>query len=274
MFGALVKPSATADGTDNNFDIMSNGKQYWKNIPFEKIVFIDIETGSQVEDFREFDEYSQALWGEKRKSILKWKPESEFLTEEEFYFENAGLYAEFGRVICVSVGVLKPGGGELHIKTFGDADETVVLEDLKNFLDQVSKDRSVLCGHNIKEFDVPFLARRMLACGISLPPQLDVSGLKSWDIAHIDTMELWKFGDNKSYTSLKLLLNVFGIASPKDDIDGSEVNAVFWRENELERIVKYCEKDVIAVAQLFLRFRDHAQVTEDAINIREWNEQG
>ncbi len=253
---------------------MSNGKQYWKTIPFEKIVFLDIETGSQAEDFRELDEYSQELWGEKRKTILKWKPESEAMPEEEFYFENAGLYAEFGRVICVSVGVLKPGGSELHIKTFGDAEESVVLEDLKNFLNEVSKTRTVLCGHNLKEFDVPFLARRMLANGVSLPPQLDVSGLKPWDIEHIDTMELWKFGDNKSYTSLKLLLNVFGIASPKGDIDGSQVNAVFWKENDLERIVKYCEKDVIAVTQLFLRFRDHEMLGDDAINIREWNDEG
>ncbi|MCW5962059.1 MAG: ribonuclease H-like domain-containing protein [Pyrinomonadaceae bacterium] len=248
----------------------NNDRRIWKTAEFDQIIFVDIETGSQYEDFREMNESLQELWGEKRRSILRFKPDSESLSEEDFYFENAGLYAEFGRVLCISVGLLTPGAGELHIKTFGNVEESVALIDFAAFLDQVKNKKQFFCGHNIKEFDVPYLGRRMLANNVPLPPQLDVSGCKPWEIPHIDTMELWKFGDMKSYTSLKLLLSVFGIASPKDDIDGSQVNSVFWKENDLERIVKYCEKDVIAVAQLYLRFRDAKLLTADAIKIREW----
>ena len=125
--------------------------------------------------------------------------------------------------------------------------------------------RHLLCAHNGKEFDFPFMARRMLIHKIQLPAKLNLCGKKPWEIPHLDTLELWKFGDYKHYTSLKLLTNVLGIQSPKDDIDGSEIYTVFYKEKDLERIVNYCQKDTLAVAQILLRLEGEALLSKDEI---------
>jgi predicted PolB exonuclease-like 3'-5' exonuclease len=224
----------------------------------ENILFIDVETVPLASDFETLDETSQSLWD--KKSIYLREKEQ---TAADIY-QRAGIYAEFGKIICISAGFVVKKDNErfFRIKSFYDDDEKTLLQDFGKALTSFFRSSGkFLCGHNVKEFDVPYIARRMLINGLSLPTVLNIAGKKPWEVEILDTMELWKFGDYKHYTSLNLLTNVMGIPSPKDDIDGSMVAQVYYQEKNLERIVKYCEKDVLATAQLFLRFKG-----EDLIN--------
>ena len=184
-------------------------------------------------------------------------------TPDQMY-KSAGIYAEFGKIVCISCGF--NNGIEFRIKSFYGDDEKILLEEFAELLNKhYSGSRFLLCAHNGKEFDFPYIARRMIIHGISLPSKLSLFGKKHWEIPHIDTMELWRFGDFKHYTSLKLLAHVLGVPSPKEDIDGSMVRDVYYEENDLERIVKYCERDVVTVAQVFLRLRNEELLKEDEI---------
>lgn len=227
----------------------------------ENILFLDIETVPEVQYFSELDETKQALWEHKSKYQRK-----DDETAEDFY-ERAGIWAEFGKIVCISVGyfTLKGDVRNFRVTSFY-GDETKILKDFKNLLiSHFSETKHLLCAHNGKEFDFPYMARRMIINNMALPHKLNLFGKKPWEVPHLDTLELWKFGDYKTYTSLKLLTNVLGIPSPKDDIDGSEVRRVFYEENDIDRIIVYCEKDTIAVAQIFLRLRGDALLTEDEI---------
>lgn len=217
----------------------------------ENILFLDIETVPETENFSDLDTTKQELWSAKS----RYQRKEEF-TAEEFY-DRAGIWAEFGKIICISVGYFKMEG---DIRTFRVTsfygDEIKILKDFKNLLiSHFSSNKHLLCAHNGKEFDFPYIARRMIIHNIELPYKLNLFGKKPWEVPHLDTLELWKFGDYKTYTSLKLLTNVLGIPSPKDDIDGSEVYRVYYQDKEIDRIITYCEKDTIAVAQIFLRLR-------------------
>jgi uncharacterized protein YprB with RNaseH-like and TPR domain len=217
----------------------------------ENILFLDIETVPEPENFSDLDKTKQELWDAKS----RYQRKEEF-TAEEFY-DRAGIWAEFGKIICVSVGYFKMEG---DVRTFRVTsfygDEIKILKDFKNLLiSHFSGNKHLLCAHNGKEFDFPYIARRMIIHNIELPYKLNLFGKKPWEVPHLDTLELWKFGDYKTYTSLNLLTNVLGIPSPKDDIDGSEVYRVYYKEKETDRIIVYCEKDTIAVAQIFLRLR-------------------
>ncbi len=217
----------------------------------ENILFLDIETVPETENFSDLDTTKQELWDAKS----RYQRKEEF-TADEFY-DRAGIWAEFGKIICISVGYFNMDG---DIRTFRVTsfygDEIEILKDFKNLLiSHFSSNEHLLCAHNGKEFDFPYIARRMIIHNIELPYKLNLFGKKPWEVPHLDTLELWKFGDYKTYTSLKLLTNVLGIPSPKDDIDGSEVYRVYYKEKEIDRIVTYCEKDTIAVAQIFLRLR-------------------
>ncbi|GIV32720.1 MAG: 3'-5' exonuclease [Chitinophagales bacterium] len=226
------------------------------NVSLENLLVIDIETVPQTDDFKSLPGDMQELWGQKVRRMLG---EGEDLAEH--YFEKAGIYAEFGMVVCISAGFFRKSEQEgrltFKVKSFASRVEKQVLTEFKELLDRSYNmpEKHALCGHNIKEFDVPYLCRRMLINGLELPKILDLAGRKPWEVQHVDTMQLWKFGDVKNYTSLKLLATVFNLPTPKDDIDGSDVARVFWKENDLARIVHYCQKDVIAVAQLFLKFK-------------------
>lgn len=219
------------------------------DLKLQDILFIDIETVPAAPDFQSLADEEKKLWEKKAELIRRNEPE---LTADELYV-RAGIYAEFGKIVCISCGFIN--GKEFRIKSFYGDDEKILL---KEFADTLNRhyytERYYLCAHNGKEFDYPYIARRMLINGLKLPGILNIAGKKPWEIRHLDTMELWKFGDYKHYTSLELLATVFKIPTPKGDIDGSMVGQVFWEENNLERIVKYCEKDVLTVAQLLHRY--------------------
>lgn len=215
----------------------------------QNILFLDIETVPGVQNFTELNDEWQALFESKVKYQIK-----EGETVEEKYQERAGILSEFNKVVCVSTGFCFEHDGKTSFrsKSFYGDDEKELLLDLANLLrNHYSQQDKFLCAHNGKEFDFPVLARRMLINGIELPPCLDIAGLKPWEVKHLDTMELWKFGDWKHYTSLKLLAALFGIPSPKDDIDGSQVASVYYEEKNLERIKVYCEKDTFTLAQVY-----------------------
>ncbi|MEN8775975.1 MAG: 3'-5' exonuclease [Polaribacter sp.] len=222
------------------------------------ILFLDIETVPLESNWNSLSEAHQNLF--KKKTQYQRKEE---FTPEQFY-ERAGIWAEFGKIICISVGYFAEN--QFRVTSFYGDDETKILVDFKTLLDKhFSKPSQFLCAHNGKEFDFPFIARRMIVNQIELPKKLNLFGKKPWEVPHLDTLELWKFGDYKHYTSLKLLTSILGIPSPKDDIDGSEVAAVYYEEKNIQRIVNYCEKDTIAVAQILLKFNNQELLKEDAI---------
>lgn len=230
-------------------------------IVLPNILFLDIETVPQNEFFSDLVEETQELYTEKTQYQRK-----DEITPDEFY-ERAGIWAEFGKIICISVGYFIIRNAERQFRTKSIiGDEKELLEEFNNLITtHFSNPAFVFCGHNIKEFDIPYLCRRMLINGIQIPEKLQLFGRKPWEIPHLDTLELWKFGDYKHYTSLKLLTHVLGIPSPKEDIDGSEVRNVYYNEKDINRIKKYCERDVIAVAQVLLRMRNESVLSESEI---------
>lgn len=226
------------------------------------ILFLDIETVPQEENWNSLSKATQELYEQK----TQYQRKEEF-TAEAFY-NRAGIWAEFGKIICISVGyfVNNKDKKQLRVTSFFGDDEYKILVDLKVLLDKhFAKKANVLCAHNGKEFDFPFIARRMIIHQIKLPKKLNLFGKKPWEIPHLDTLELWKFGDYKHYTSLKLLTAILGVPSPKDDINGSEVATVYYKEKNIQRIVTYCEKDTIAVAQILLRFNNQKLLKEEDI---------
>ncbi len=222
------------------------------NLKLNKLVFLDIETVSAKESFTELSENWQALWEKKAQFISK---ENETLEDS---YDRAAIYAEFGKIVCISVGIFHfdEDKVQFRLKSFYGHDEKQVLE---NFVELMNKHFNsldyLLCAHNGKEFDFPFLGRRILVNGLKLPYLLDIAGRKPWEVQHLDTLQLWKFGDYKHYTSLDLLTQLFNIESPKSKMSGSEVGKTYWEQKDLEKIVDYCESDVVAVAQLLLAFK-------------------
>lgn len=233
-------------------------------IKLNKVLFLDIETVPQTYQFSEVDEKTKELFEAKTRFMQK-----EDKSYTDLYNERAGIYAEFGKIVCISVGfvVESSTGKQMRMKSFYHEDEETLLKQFKALLEEhYNSPYHILCGHNAKEFDFPYICRRMLIHGISLPEALNIAGKKPWEINHLDTMELWKFGDFKAYTSLALLCHVFNIPTPKDDISGADVARVYYEENDLERIKVYCEKDVVALIQLFLKMRGEALVDEGEIH--------
>ncbi len=235
-----------------------------ENIDLQQVLVLDIETVPQYPSFKELPADYQQLWDQKTRFQRR-----DGETAAEFY-SRGGILAEFGKIICISVGIFSKKTETLSLRVksfFGDEEKDVI----QSFIDLLNKqpDSLILCAHNGKEFDFPYLCRRMLINGQQIPVQLNIHGKKPWEIMHLDTMDLWKFGDYKNYTSLNLLAAVFNIPSPKDDIDGSMVHKVYWEENDIERIRIYCEKDVITTAQILLKFKSLPALTLDHITIVE-----
>ena len=232
------------------------------------ILFLDIETVPQYADYNSLPGDWKGLWDTKAISLLKYHEEE---TKETIY-HRAGIYAEFGKIICISCGFISGSGREkkIIIKSFYGESESVVLVE---FCDMVSKwnangEQKFLCAHNGKEFDFPYLCRRLIINNLPIPSILNTSGKKPWEVCHLDTLELWKFGDFKSFTSLNLLAHTLGIPTPKDDIDGSKVWSVYWNDRDLQRIVNYCQKDVVTVAQIFLKLNCDSAVKPENVEIK------
>jgi predicted PolB exonuclease-like 3'-5' exonuclease len=226
----------------------------------ESLLYVDIETVSGEDSFEKLSPKLQDLW-EKKSNYFRKEEES-----PADVYQRAGIYAEFGKIVCISTGMIvkKDGVRKFIAKSFYGDDEKRLLQDFGSMLDRFcSKPNRNLCAHNGKEFDFPYIARRMLINGVVLPDMLDIAGKKPWEVQFIDTMELWKFGDYKHYTSLAVLCEVFNIPTPKDDIDGSMVGEVYWQEGDLERIAIYCEKDILATAQLFLRYQGEELIAQE-----------
>ncbi len=221
-------------------------------IKLEKVIFIDIETVPLFPSHDLLSDKWKRLW--ERKSGYIGNDEE---TPESLY-ERAGIYAEFGKIICISIGIIRSieGKNSLRVKSFYGDDEKQLLVDFSALLRNHFKASDyLLCAHNGKEFDFPYIARRMLVNGLKLPYLLDTAGRKPWEIQHLDTLQLWKFGDYKHYTSLDVLTTLFSIPTPKSDMDGSDVARVYWQDKDLPRIVEYCQRDVVAVAQLILKYK-------------------
>lgn len=232
-----------------------------EKIKLENILFLDIETAPEHASFDLCDEEMQQLYDTKTQYQRK-----DGQSPEEFY-ERAGIWAEFGKIVCLSAGYFTFRGDIRHFRvTSFCGEEKQILKDFSNLLNNhFSQPQHIMCGHNAKEFDFPFIARRMIINNLPIPQKLNLFGKKPWEIPHLDTMEMWKFGDYKSFTSLKLLTKILGIPSPKGDIDGSQVGHVYHVEKDIDRIVTYCEKDVVATAQVFLRFRGEDLLVDDEV---------
>jgi len=231
-----------------------------KRLKLEHILFLDIETVPQFADYDSLDKPTKLLWEAKTKYQRK-----ENFTPKEFY-DRAGIWAEFGKIICISVGYFKQKEDPINFRvTSFYGEEGDILKDFKALLEtHFNKSNHLLCAHNGKEFDFPYIARRMVILGIDLPEKLNLFGKKPWEVPHLDTLELWKFGDYKTFTSLSLMAHVLGIQSPKDDISGEQVRDVFYKEKDIDRIVAYCEKDTVTVAQIILKLRN-----QDLLNASE-----
>ena len=229
-----------------------------QQLNLERVLFLDIETVPQHANYKDVPERLKTLWDKKAGFLAKTEE-----SPEELY-GRAGIYAEFGKIVCISVGFIH--SGEIRLKSFYSHNEKELLQDFSELLTGFfGRNDQLLCAHNGKEFDFPYIARRLLINGLPLPHLLDIAGKKPWEIQHLDTMELWKFGDFKNYTSLNLLTAVFDIPTPKDDIDGSKVYSVYYEENDLQRIMEYCQKDVVALIQLMRKYKGQYLIADDFI---------
>lgn len=241
---------------ENLFTVLSHINIY-------DLIFIDIETVPQFSSHEQLSSPMKELWATKH-SFLKTENE----TSEDGYLKRAGVYAEFAKIICISIGYFRVDKETktrtFRIKSFSGDDEKILLEEFVQLIDKnFDSDRFHFCGHNIREFDIPFICRRLLINHLKFPDMLDVSGKRPWEMFDVDTLQLWKFGDYKHYTSLKMLSEVLGIPTSKTDIEGKDVCRVYWQEKGLGRITDYCQRDVIAVARLLLRFKGDTQPLND-----------
>jgi len=234
------------------------------HIPLKQILFLDIETVSATENFELLEERFKEHWI-KKASFLK---NDEGTSAEDLFFERAAIYSEFGKVLVIGLGFLNQNENkqwELRVKSLANADEKTLLQEFNQIVEKFDQKTLHLCAHNGKEFDYPYLCRRMLVNGLNIPEVLDLSGKKPWEVQHLDTMEMWKFGDKKSYTSLDLLATLFGVSSSKVEMDGSQVNSTWYKEKDLDKIKKYCGLDVAVLVQLYLRMTNQPLIEEENI---------
>ncbi len=225
-------------------------------IKIEHILFIDIETVPIHYQYSQLSDTTKELWDKKMMYIKDG-------TSEEQY-AKAGIFAEFAKVICIGLGFMS--GGKFRTKAIAGDSEKEILTEFSQLLNQhFYKEEHLLCAHNGKEFDYPFLCRRLLVNQLPLPKLLQIQGFKPWNVKHLDTMEMWRFGDIKNFTSLNLLAHIFNVPSPKDDIDGSQIAEVYYKEKNLERIKIYCLKDVITLIRIYQCLKGLAPIKDDDV---------
>lgn len=230
----------------------------------EDILFIDIETVSQFSNYNDAPDEIQYIWDKKYEKTEYIKSTS----ASDAYHEKAAIFAEYGKIICISIGYYNKQDDGYRVKSFFSDEEHIILEKFSAFCGSLQK-KYLFCGHNIKEFDIPYLCRRFLVNGLAIPEILNFQDKKPWEIEMYDTLQMWKFGDFKNYTSLETLTAIFNIPTPKDDIDGSQVGRVYWEEKNLDRIVAYCQNDVVAVIQLYRRLNLLPMIDSSKIRIVE-----
>jgi uncharacterized protein YprB with RNaseH-like and TPR domain len=236
-------------------------------ISYNNILFLDIETVPQYVSYNEMPDEWKSLWDTKAAYLIRNK---EIETVESIY-NKAAIYAEFGKIVCISCGILQGSGNskKLIIKSFNDQNEQELLLQFSDMMARWTTDAGkYVCAHNGREFDFPYLCRRLIIHNMPLPALLNIRGKKPWEVNHLDTMEMWRFGDYKNYTSLNLLARTLGISTPKDDIDGSMVWEVYWIERNIDRIVTYCQKDVVTVAQVYLRLHNEGLILPENVEIK------
>lgn len=241
------------------------------HVRLENALVFDIETVPMVGEWADLREDMRDLWALKARNLKYREDESE---EPELAFgERAGVFAEFGKIVCISAGFFRkdPETGKwgFRVTSFASHNERELLDGFCGLLNSHFNDinRHYLVGHNLSEFDIPYTCRRMLVNSITLPCLLDLAGKKPWEVKHIDTMQYWKFGDYKSFTSLKLLAAIFNIPTPKDDIEGKDVARVYWQDNDLERITTYCQKDVVTTARLLQKYKGLDILADEDVQI-------
>ncbi len=231
----------------------------------KNLLLLDIETVAACPSYDDLDERMQQLWDKKAGKLRK---SEDSRTNAELFYEQGAIYAEFGRVVCIAFGGFymdEQGEPALKVRSFSNTDEAALLREFKALIERYPADQLILCAHNGKEFDYPYLCRRMLIHGIELPRALQIQGKKPWEILHQDTLEMWKFGDYKNFTSLDLLASVFQIPSSKDEMSGDRVTPVFYEENDLEKICRYCREDVVVLAQVYLKLFSQKLIAESNI---------
>jgi len=226
------------------------------------ILFLDIETVGCVDHYSKLPDRMKSQWARKANFFKR----EEDQTDEDLFHDRAGIYAEFGKIVVIAIGKYTEENGVLGLRTkcFAEHDEKKLLSDFRTMLEKMGPGVR-LCAHNGKEFDFPYMCRRMLVNGIALPNVLNMAGKKPWEIAHLDTLELWKFGDYKHYTSLDLLASIFEISTSKGTMDGSMVSKVYYNEGDLKKIAEYCVGDVVAIAQLYLKMKGMELIKEASI---------
>jgi uncharacterized protein YprB with RNaseH-like and TPR domain len=238
-----------------------------RDIKLENVLFLDIETVPVTQDYNMLNEHMQELWDKKMTVPVK---NEEGLPEE--LWDRGGLYAEFGKIVCISAGIFSSleEPRRFRIKSFAGDVEPDILEGFSRLLEKFRPGKMLnLCAHNGKDFDFPVIARRMIINGLPVPEVLNVAGKKPWEVQFLDTMELWKFGAYRHYISLALMAEILDIPNPKDDIDGSQVGKVYYEDRDINRIVRYCEKDVLTVAQILLRLRGESLIPEENVEVIE-----
>lgn len=229
----------------------------------EKILFLDLETVKITHHFTELQERLRKQW--ERKSVFLNRDGTKM--PDELYNDRGGIYAEFGKICVIGLGFIKIENGvpHLRVKSLAGHDEKALLQEFIKIVEHFNPKELQLCAHNGREFDFPFLSRRMLINSLPLPEALNMAGKKPWEIKHLDTLDLWKFGDYKHYTSLELLAALFEIPSSKDDIDGSMVDSLYYKDGDVERIAKYCIQDVVVTTQLYLRLSGFNLIAEENV---------
>lgn len=234
---------------------------------FHKTLIIDIETVPLTDDWFSLPEAIRNHWVHKMNFLHL--SEEQKANPSSVFADRAGIYSEFGKIVCIGMGYItgREGTQVIRLKSLKNDNEKELLQAFCSTVSHFKEQNKeiIFCGHNIKEFDIPYICRRMLINGLDLPECLDISGLKPWQVAHQDTLELWRFGDYKSYVSLDLLAQVLQIPSSKSDIDGSQVGATYWKEKDLERIAQYCLRDVYTTALVYMRLKGWKENLPEAV---------
>jgi hypothetical protein len=231
----------------------------------KNFLLLDIETVCSHAHYDELPERMQKLWDKK---ALTLKKGDDTVTNADYFYDRGAIYAEFGKIICIAFGAYYWNEKDeiaFKVSSFAGDDEVQLLLQFKALIEKYPAEQLILCAHNGKEFDFPFICRRMLIHRIEIPKALQITGKKPWELLHQDTMDLWKFGDYKSYTSLDLLAAVFDIPGSKNEMSGDQVTKVYYEENDLAKISRYCREDVVVLAQLYLRLHCLTQIPEQNI---------